>query len=215
MSTAAPTHGSVPPRRTRSAPGEPRQPGWTQKQRTMFLRACTIAEITGDQRYIVMRHCGCPLDGKSKRPSVKHPRNSNTMFEQCMAVAEAHAGMRGASVPAPRGFPSWKAAAQSGGVRARHKARCIIKEAQQELPAFFDEGLEAYIVGHTTASDDGALALVKPRTLEEADPAQCLRIADALAAYVGREFLAAGITPHTFTIPPAARRRVEKRTRTD
>lgn len=201
---------TTPPRTPRSSPGKPRPSGWSDKQRVLFFRACAAAGITEAQRYIVMRHCGCPLDGKTKRPSVKHPRNTNAMFEQCMAVAEAQAGMRHQTVPRPREFRSWREAAESGRQRLITKARGIVAEAIAKMPGKFDAGLEQHICEHTTDDDDGSLAALQPRTFEEADGGQLLRIIEALRAWIGREFTSAGIEPSTFTVPPEARRRAAR-----
>lgn len=217
-----PASSSRPSRPPRSNPAQPRS-GWSQAQRTTFLRACSAAGFNDAQRYIVMRHCGCPNQAakqgggrdqggglSSPRPSIKHPRNTNAMFAAAMAIAEAQARQRGREVRPPREFTSWREAALSSRQQLVNKARCIIAEARERMPAWFDEGLERYIVEHTTAGDDGELVMVAPKSLDEVDGGQAHRIVEALRAFVGRKFAEAGITPRTFDIPPAAQRRVPR-----
>lgn len=201
-------HAHAPPRSGQRSTGERR--GWSDLQRKLFLRACSAAGWNDAQRYIAMRHAGCPLDAKAERPSVKHPRNTNGQFEQLMALAEAHAAMRGRDVPRPREHASWRVAADFGRRRLEGVARAIIAEASTRIPEVFDAGLERYIVEHTTASDDGALAGVRdPATLAECDGGQLHRVVEALRAYAGREFARRGLSPRNFTIPPGALRRAE------
>lgn len=182
---------------------------WSLPQRRLFVRSASAAGMTDAQRYLVMRHVGCPIDARLGRPSVKHPRNSNEMFEQAMAVVEAQAAVAGVRIRAPRECASWRIASQRSHVRALALARAIVREAISRMPERFDAGLERYIVEHTTGEDPADLVgLARPRTLDECDGGQLRRVIEALRAYVGREFVMAGIEPASFAVPPGVHRRV-------
>jgi hypothetical protein len=202
-SSPSPSRSSRP---SRSSPASARAPGWSDSQRLTFLRACSAAGLNDAQRYILMHHCGCPSQAEG-RPSIKHARNTNTMFAAAMAIAEAQARQRGREIRPPREFASWREAALSSRMQLVNKARCIITEARERMPAWFDEGLERYIVEHTTAGDDGELVTVAPKSLDEVDGGQAHRVVEALRAFVGRKFAQGGYTPRTFDIPPGAARR--------
>jgi hypothetical protein len=180
--------------------------GWSDSQRTTFLRACSAAGWNDQQRYMAMRHCGCPLQGD--RPSVKSPRNTNGHFEQLMALAEAQAKLRGRDVRPPREHRSWREAAENGRLRLVELARSIIAEGVIRVPDVFNDGLERYIIAHTTADDLGNMAgIPNPLSLDECDGGQLHRVVEALRAYVGRELDARGLQPRNFVLPPSVIRR--------
>lgn len=176
---------------------------WSPLQRVVFLRACADAGWNDARRYLAMRHAGCPQTAE-RRPSVKHARNSQGMFEACMVLAEACAGAAGRSVRPPNGHVSWREAAASGRQRLANLARCIAAEAVERMPETFDAGLLGYAVSHTTVGDDPELCPIRPVSIEECDAGQLVRVVELLRAFVGRRFAAACVRPRTFEVPPGA-----------
>lgn len=181
---------------------------WTDKQRTLFMIAARAAGWNTDQRYIAMRHCGCPLTAGA--PSVNHPRNDHTAFERCMALAESCAGQRGERIQPPRGKRSWREAEASQGDRLRRLAMAIVTEAVDLLPTHFDARLLDHTIQHICGRD--AVWTVRsdgPIRLESLDAGQLYRVVEGLKARIGRMLLERGITPRSFTVPASARRRVK------
>lgn len=186
---------------------------WTPKQRTTFLAAVRAAGWNDDQRYIAMRHCGCPL--KAGTPSVTHPRNDNAAFERCMALAESCAGQRGERIAPPRGKRSWREAERAQGDRLRDLARRIAAEARRSLPQVFPASTLAGTIRHVCGEDDRAMVdRIQDfrdddgeNLLFTLDPGQLYRVVESLKAHVGRVFLEHGITPASFTVPASAKRR--------
>jgi hypothetical protein len=173
------------------------------------MRACAIAGWTDPQRYIVMRHCGCPLDGKTRKPSVGHARNDDRMFERCMAVAERHAAGIGRTVDPPRGAPggrrTWSDAAARSNARMVEKINAIADELVRRVASKFDPGFLPGYIERMTRHDAGVTLAPAPRTLEHCDEGQLYRILEGLKAWGGREMLDRGITPTTFIIPAHVR----------
>lgn len=188
---------------------------WTHKQRTLFLMAAKAAGWNDDQRYIAMRHCGCPL--KAGTPSVTHPRNDNAAYERCMALAESCAGQRGEHVPPPRGKRSWREAETNQSSRLKRFAGAICGEAERVLPAHFDRGLLGATMQHVCGSDTWsrsvhwATSLGRELSLDDLDAGQLYRVVESLKAHVGRVFLEHGLTPQSFAVPRSARQRVATR----
>lgn len=188
---------------------------WTPRQRTIFLVAAKAAGWNDDQRYMAMRHSGCPL--KAGTPSVTHPRNDNAAFERCMALAESCAGARGEHVPPPRGKRSWREAERAGADRMRNLAMEIAAEAAAVLPGRFDVGLITSTIDHVCAHDPVELRTPEPAHLVgrgplwRLDSGQVYRVVESLKAHVGRVFLEHGLTPTSFDVPAAAKRRVATR----
>lgn len=180
---------------------------WSMPQRTLFLRACSAAGWNDEQRYVAMRHAGCPL--RDGRPTLKHAGNGQAAFEAVMALAEAQAAMEGRSVPSPRGGGTWRDRSATSRRGLEGKARQIAAEAIRRAPGKFDDGLLDYAVRHVTGGDSADLpVLARPATLAECDEGQMLRVVEALRAMVGRVFGECGLVPQSFETPPSARRRV-------
>lgn len=191
---------------------------WSPKQRTVFLRAATIAGWNDRTRYLAMAHAGCPTDHAAGRPSVKHPGNTNKMFARVMELAESQGG--GAVAP-PREFASWREAAMHELDRSRDFARQIAAEGVKRLPLKFaterdgarlehDDAVAAVlhrIVVHCTDKDAPEFSSFRPQTITDCDTGQLYRVTEALKAWVGRELLAAGLRPECFDAPASARRR--------
>ena len=189
---------------------------WSKAQRTCFLVACSAAGWNDQQRYMAMRHAGCPLDSRRRRPSMTHPFNDRRAFVLCMELAERSASAEGRKVRPPRGDGSAGAARTWSEEAARErrgweiKAKSIIVEASRRLPEVFDDGLLTYAIKHTRGDDARELPInADPRTLAELDAGQLYRVVELLRAYVGRELLARGLTPQSFTAPPSASRRAK------
>lgn len=185
---------------------------WSPSQRTRFLLAAKAAGWNDEQRYMAMRHCGCPL--KAGKPSVTHPRNDNAGFERAMALAESCAGQRGERVPPPRGKQSWRQAEAQQGERIKGLINEVAIEAERCLPARFVAGeLIAGTIRHVCANDAWSwcsfIAEHAPADLlKNLDSGQLYRVVDSLKAHVGRVLLEHGIRPRTFDVPASARRRV-------
>lgn len=185
---------------------------WTPKQCTLFLIAAKAAGWNDDQRYIAMRHCGCPLKGGT--PSVTHPRNDNAAYERCMALAESCAGQRGEHVPPPSKRRTWREAVAAPNERMRELAQRIANEAVLRLPAQFadNELLRKtidHVCGDELVSPDPSSPV--PGTLHSLDAGQLYRVVESLKAHVGRVLLEHGLTPESFTAPAWAKRRVAQR----
>lgn len=182
---------------------------WTKPQRGCFMRACGPggAGWTDSQRYIAMRHCGCPLDAKTRKPSVGHARNDDRMFERCMALAERHAAGLGRTVDPPRGGNgrSWSDAAARSNARMVEKITAIADELVRRVAAKFDPGFLPGYIERMTKNDSAITLAPTPRSLDACDEGQLYRILEGLKAWGGREMLDRGITPSTFIIPAHVR----------
>jgi hypothetical protein len=180
---------------------------WTKPQRGCFMRAAAIAGWADPQRYIVMRHCGCPLDAKTRKPSVSHQRNDDRMFERCMAVAERHAAGNGAAIDPPRGGNgrTWSDCAARSNARMVEKIEAIADELVRRVASKFEPGFLAGYIERMTRHDAGVTLAPPPRSLDACDEGQLYRILEGLKAWGGREMLDRGITPTTFIIPANAR----------
>ncbi|PCI10400.1 hypothetical protein COB72_03355 [bacterium] len=189
------------------------EPGWSSRQCTMFFIACNAAGWNSAHRYMVMNHCGCPLDSKTKRPSVKHPNNTNRQLEMAMSFAEPVARSRGKSIRPPSKYKSWQAAAEDRAGRMRSHARLIISEATRRAPGMFDEGLESYVVEHVCSHDHSGFMESTPESIDQCDPPTIHKVIECLRAYVGRRFVEAGMNAQSFSIPKSARERAARRTR--
>ncbi|MCA9289370.1 MAG: hypothetical protein KDA05_12330 [Phycisphaerales bacterium] len=186
---------------------------WSPSQRTRFLMAAKAAGWNDEQRYMAMRHCGCPL--KAGKPSVTHPRNDNAGFERAMALAESCAGQRGERVPPPRGKQSWRQAETQQGERIKRLINEVAIEAERCLPARFDRyKLVQQTIDHCCGNDEPAFS--GPTSGRNSiggvqmylDAGQLYRVLESLKAHVGRVLLEHGIRPRTFNVPASARRRV-------
>lgn len=191
---------------------------WTARQRTIFHAAANLAGWPDERRYIAMKHVGCPL--KDGRPSVTHPKNTLTMFDRCMALAEADAAVRGKVVRPPGRYKSWREAERHECDRVQRLVLAIVEEAKSLLPAVFDPpieegatvappGLLDGTVRHVCGNDDREFLPIDgvPR-FETLDAGQLYRVVESLKARVGRELLERGMTPRSFEVPAEARRRV-------
>ncbi len=206
--------------------------GWNEPMRYTAMRACgcPLMKAAGAEP---VPGAQCPVP-PGYRPSVKHAQNNNGHFEAVMALAEACAAQRGrldAKFPRPAEHDSWREAAQhSATSRLIPKLREVWAEAMAKMPGRF---FEPKGTGHRasgisfdpnaqcpvpSASLDALASRVckndpsafpglydhGPELLDECDAGQLHRVLEALKAWVGREFYAAGITPHTFYIPAGA-----------
>ena len=180
---------------------------WSQRQQVMVHKATTAAGWNAPQRYMAMTRAGCLKHARTGRPSVKHPRNTNTQFELFMDLAEACAAKHGRRVPKPRDHPSWRHVC----IKKHYdgwfaKAKAIAREGQDRMPATFNDGLIQYAIDHTSPKDDIDL-YGTPQGLTECTTDQLYRVVELLKAMVGRKFIQAGLTPRSFEIPAEARRR--------
>lgn len=186
---------------------------WSKSQIITIHQAAKAADWNTAQRYIAMKHVGCPLLGKTgdkdRRPSVSHPRNTNTHFDLLMALAESHALMQGRGDMMPRrragkkdGRHFWSDAAVDHAHRMRQLAQRIAEEARLRMPTEFGtDFLEGFIVRMTHADDasvTGGAGVARPRHLLACDEGQCYRIVEGLKAWVGRKLAERGMTPHCF-----------------
>lgn len=188
-----------------------RTPGWSTKQRVMFLRACNAAGWDSTYRYIVMHHCGCPLDVESKRPSVKHPGNTNRQLELVMSFAEPVARDRGKPIRPPSKHKSWETAAFDQCSRLKLLATRIVDEACRKAPAHFDQGLLEYAIKHVCSHDRAGFMEVHPETLDQCDAPTLIRVVECLRAFVGRRFLELNINADSFKIPLSAQERSRRK----
>lgn len=196
--------------------------GWSDAQRAMLFKAVAAAGWNDQQRYIAMRHAGCPCseaDGGSardRRPSVANPRNTHRQFEIVMSLAEASARGRGAGklMPGPgKPHASWADAATFSASREQRLIEAIWREAMTRAPAVFQAGGLIGFIERMTARDETAVTLGRlPTTTRELDPGQTYRVLEGLKAWVGRVFAERGITPQSFT-PHAPHRRPRTDTR--
>jgi hypothetical protein len=189
---------------------QPTKSGWSIRQRSMFFRACNAARFNDAHRYILMHHCGCPLDPISKRPSVKHPRNTSHQLELFMSFAEPVARHNGKPIHPPRNHDSWDAAVNDKSSRARNMARQIIDEAIERAPVTFDAGLESYVVDHVCQHDPSGFLDVHPESLDGCDAPTVYRVIECLRAFVGRRFAEMGIEPRSFRPPKSALKRAKR-----
>ncbi|MGV6813701.1 MAG: hypothetical protein ACWA5W_01685 [Phycisphaerales bacterium] len=189
---------------------QPSKSGWSPRQRSMFFRACNAARYDDAHRYILMHHCGCPLDPISKRPSVKHPRNTSHQLELFMSFAEPVARHYGKPISPPKHYGSWEAAVQDKAGRARHKARKIIAEAIERAPGIFDAGLESFVVDHVCQHDPSGFMSVHPESIDQCDAPTVYRVIECLRAFVGRRFAEIGIEPRSFRPPKSALERAKR-----
>jgi hypothetical protein len=178
---------------------------WTKPQRNCFMRACAIAAFTDEQRYIVMRHCGCPLDAKTKRPSIAHHGNDHRAFERCMAVAERHAAGRCAFVDPPRGQSSWSDSALKHNARTVRAIANVAAELERRIASKFSPGFLFGFIERQTFNDGAVTLRPTPKTLSECDEGQLYRIFEGLKAWGGREMIDRGLRPESFVIPPHVR----------
>lgn len=197
---------------TKQPTKEPKRSGWSNKQRIMFFRACKAADWDNAHRYIVMHHCGCPLDSVTKRPSVKHQHNTNKQLEMVMSFAEPVARSLGSPIRPPSKHKSWEAAVNDDASRLRNQAHRIVEEATRKAPAVFDSGLAAYGVRHVCLHDQAGFMEVHPESIDQCDAPTLIRVIECLRAFVGRRFSEMGINANSFTIPKSAQARAARRT---
>lgn len=187
--------------------------GWSRAQQIMLHRAASAADWNDRQRYMAMRHAGCPIDRAKQRPSITHPRNTQRQFELTMSIAEGHAWMHEADLedfPRPRWGDTWAARAGASNGRLDRKIRAIWAEAADRLPETFDRaGLDGFVQRMTKDHDESLAFQPRPRSLEHvADPATLDKILEGLKAWAGREFLKRDMRPATFDPPPRERARL-------
>lgn len=202
---------------------------WTKLQIKVFMVAARAAGWNEDQRYMAMRHCGCPTrsDGVAT-PSVNHPRNTNALFERCMALAESCAGQQGVTIAPPKGKRSWREAERGAGDRMRDLAHAIVEEAIRRAPDVFfptrrvapDQvapGLLDATIQHVCGNDPREVlgfireCHVATWRLSDLDTGQLYRVVESLKAQVGRVLLERGIVPASFSVPASARRRAARK----
>lgn len=177
---------------------------WSKSQQIAIHKAAKAAGWNPQQRYIAMRHAGCPNlrdSGSGGRPSVSHPRNSNRHYELVMVLAEAQALTRGLGDDMPRpgrgGF--WKDSASDQRWREIEAVRKIAHEAIERMPKTFDPYFLAGFIARMTRHDDKGFASVAcPKDLTECDEGQIYRIHEGLKAWVGRELADRGMAPRSF-----------------
>jgi hypothetical protein len=191
---------------------------WSKPQQLLAVKAATLAGWNDAQRYMAMRHAGCPITstgrsgGLSKaspsgasKPSVKHPGNNQDHYELYMAIAESAARQAGKGhlFPAPANAESWGELARRRLTRTVHAIERIAGEAMSRLPDVFLPNFLTGFVQRMTMNDCQQFcgASPVPLTLAECDEAQLYRIHEGLKAWAGREFLARDQRPGTFTIP--------------
>lgn len=178
---------------------------WTKKQIMRFHIACGLAGWNDQQRYVAMKHVGCPLMHSEKRPSVSHSRNSQWSYDLIMALAESHAASRGADMsrfPQPA-HGTWR---EISGQKAERMARfveAIAGEAKEKLPEKFLPNFLGGFVMRMTEKDTGEFSsqTSRPQSLRECDEGQLYRILEGLKAWVAREFHRVGREPSTFDSP--------------
>jgi hypothetical protein len=182
----------------------------------MALAAKNAANWNDATRHMAMLHCGCPLAdigfgvGKGgRRPSIKHPQNTQRHFELFMALAEASAKAmhRGAMMPRPShsaGKESWAEVVQDQAAPMRHKIETIWAEAQERLPEQFRPGepLDKFVQRQTMNDDTRFGRIDAPRTLNECDEAQLYRILEGLKAWIRRALAQHGMRPFSFDNNP-------------
>lgn len=182
---------------------------WSRPQQIMLAKAAAAAGWNDRQRYLAMRHCGCPLRGG--RPSMAHPGNTQASFELVMALAEAAAGERGERVPQARDGKPWRSHVGRHTQRLERLAREIALEAVTRLPLVFNVGLTRYTIEHTTRDDEAEFRLhCSPERLDQLDGGQLYRVVESLKAHVGRRFVEAGLVPRSFDLPASVRRRTRE-----
>ena len=187
---------------------------WTQKQQRLAIMATQLAGWNILQRYMVMKHCGCPIDRQTGHPSTKHDRNTNQQFAMFMSYAEPVARDRGKPLHPPRNHESWEAVVHDDAHRLRDRAHRIMIEAIERVPSKYDKGLEQYVVKHVYSCDQsqtGAGFLeYEPESFAQCDGPTLIRCIECMRAFVGREFARRGITPRSFDIPRKAQERARK-----
>lgn len=188
--------------------------GWTRPMQQAFLRASGCAGWNDQQRYLAMRHCGCPDAAKHGRPSTTHPKNTRDSFLACMELAEACAAADSVAVPPPKSEKSWRDAARASADNVRHFARRIAAEGVRRLPGVFDDGLLGYAVRHITGDDSAEvsprMAYARPVSIDDCDLGQAMRVVESLRAHVGRELDRRGLAPEGFRLPQSV---IARRTR--
>lgn len=179
---------------------------WSDAQKRMFLTAATAAGWNDQQRYMAMRHAGCP-DTERNPVSVRNRFNNQSHFELCMDLAESSAGMNGRTVPRPRHVPSWRHHVQMQRDRQATLIAAIWSEAQSRLPVVFRSGgLDGFVRRMTCrdaerAAEQGLpIAPIQPEDIGECDPGQMYRIHEGLKKWVAREFIQRGLEPESFTL---------------
>lgn len=181
--------------------------GWSSKQQQMVHTATRKAGWDSGERYLVMRHCGCPVDPKTKQPSVKHPDNTHEQFRLLMSFIEPVAAQRGDPIFPPRDHESWMACVNDAAAKLRWRIGGLCDEAVRVLPHLFDDGLAEHAVRHCAKHDTVGFLPAQPDTLEQCDMPTLIRVYECLRAWVGREFAKAGKKPRTFGIPRVASQR--------
>lgn len=184
-------------------------------QRRLFLAACGAAGVDEAQRYLIMRYAGCPNKHGTDRPSLTCGWNRARHFELAMSVVESLARARGAQCPPPRALGngrkskmrSWAEVADDNSHGQRALIAAIAREAVLRVPdVFAADFLNGFIERQTRRDDELHHGLGSRRDLDELDPPQLYRVHEGLKAWVGRAFLARGLSPHSFAIPPAIKR---------
>lgn len=177
---------------------------WTPKQCKLLHIAANLAGWNAQQRYMVMRHHGCPLMSSTGNPSVTHKGNTQRSYELVMAAAEASAASRGADMSK---FPqpakgTWRELSGQEFLRTRQLIQAIAHEAVVELPdKFVPNFLSGFITRQTEKDVESACAIThRPTCLEDCDEGQLYRIVEGLKAWVGRAFIAAGRKPKSFKL---------------
>lgn len=189
-----------------------RKTGWSDAQRRVFLRACNAAGWNDQMRYMVMRHVGCPNEQGKDRPSVKHAGNRQSHYEAAMAIAEAHAAEKGATVPKPRNADSWRTVGNGNRKRLISLATRIAHEGYARLPGVFNQDALEWAVGRTSSDDAVKVTLTGPPSkLEECDEGQLIRVVELLRAVVGRKLDERNMKPETFSLPASVIRRRKSR----
>lgn len=189
--------------------------GWSRTQQTMFFLACTAAGWNDAQRYIVLRHAGCPERQRAankgagvksegeRRPSASEPRNTQAQFEICMAIAEAAARERGrgADVPQPANARTWGDIEQNARERMIRLVESIWFELVTSMPDVFHASGLVGFVRRMTSCDDRSITLgCAPDALAGCDAGQLYRILEGVKAWGTRECLRRDIRPRTFTL---------------
>lgn len=176
---------------------------WSTIQQRMFVAAAGRAQMNDAQRYIALAHVGCRSakrrDGRV-RPSVKELANTQAQFELAMAICEAHAAERGATVPPPStksAHATWADASRDLGSRVRDLCIALWDGAVEAMPRKFAAGGLDGFVQRQTMHDSTSFGApgVRPTTIHGCDEGQAYRVLEGLKAWIARERKAHGLAP--------------------
>lgn len=178
---------------------------WTKNQQIAAVIAARLAGWPDERRYIAMHHVGCPLDPRTKRPSVHHPHNDHRAFERLMALAESCALSRGEgdNFPRPQSGGFWRDAAASTTDRVVRLIKQIEAEALERCPEKFAPGFMAAFILRQCGRDQFLQhGIDMPGTLADLDDGQAYRVLEGLKHWVGHYMHGRGMLPKSFAWHP-------------